>query len=200
MRAAPTRSLRSREPDRRRGPGGPTVTPEPDLLERELRVAQRIQRTLVQLAGVKAQGWEITSEYRPARSIGGDFFDVFPILDPARPRQLGVVIADYKTSELESDDEMGEKAEENARKSLQLSVYALAQRELTGRAPERVELRYVLSGAVGVSTRSEEQLERTRDRILAIAGSIRAGDFRARPSPRNCSICACRPICRESAV
>ena len=44
--------------------------------------------------GVEADGWEITSEYRPARSIGGDFFDVFPILDPARPRHLGVVIAD----------------------------------------------------------------------------------------------------------
>jgi len=112
----------------------------------------------------------------------------------------GIVIADYKTSELESDDEMGEKAEENARQSLQLSVYALAQREMTGRPPDRVELRYVLSGAVGSSTRSEEKLERTRDRILAIAESVRAGDFRARPSERSCSICACRPICRESAV
>jgi ATP-dependent exoDNAse (exonuclease V) beta subunit len=111
-----------------------------------------------------------------------------------------VVIADYKTSELESDDEMGDKAEENARQSLQLSVYALAHREMTGRAPDRVELRYVLSGAVGSSTRSEEKLERTRDRILAIAESVRAGDFRARPSERSCSICACRPICRESAV
>ncbi|HET7182895.1 MAG TPA: PP2C family protein-serine/threonine phosphatase, partial [Candidatus Limnocylindrales bacterium] len=70
------------------------MIPDPELLERELRVAQRIQRTLVQLLGVEADGWEITSEYRPARSIGGDFFDVFPILDPARPRQLGVVIAD----------------------------------------------------------------------------------------------------------
>jgi CRISPR/Cas system-associated exonuclease Cas4 (RecB family) len=111
-----------------------------------------------------------------------------------------VVIADYKTSELESDDERGEKAEENARQSLQLSVYALAHREMTGRAPDRVELRYVLSGAVGSSTRSEEKLERTRDRILAIAESVRAGDFHAKPSERNCSICACRPICRESAV
>ena len=44
--------------------------------------------------GIEADGWEITSEYRPARSIGGDFFDVFPILDQARPRHLGVVIAD----------------------------------------------------------------------------------------------------------
>jgi len=48
----------------------------------------------VLLAGVEAEGWEIASDYRPARSIGGDFFDVFPLLDPARPRQLGVVIAD----------------------------------------------------------------------------------------------------------
>jgi sigma-B regulation protein RsbU (phosphoserine phosphatase) len=63
-------------------------------LERELEVAQRIQRTLVLLAGIEAEGWEIASDYRPARSIGGDFFDVFPILDPARPRHLGVVMAD----------------------------------------------------------------------------------------------------------
>jgi serine phosphatase RsbU (regulator of sigma subunit) len=63
-------------------------------MERELRVAQRIQRTLVLLSGVEAEGWEIANDYRPARQIGGDFFDVFPLLDPARPRHLGVVIAD----------------------------------------------------------------------------------------------------------
>ena len=88
MQAAPHPWPPSREPD------GLSGSPDADLLERELRIAQRIQRTLVQLAGVEADGWEITSEYQPARSIGGDFFDVFPILDPARPRQLGVVIAD----------------------------------------------------------------------------------------------------------
>ena len=86
---APRLSRRSREPD-----GLSASSDAEGALERELRVAQRIQRTLVQLAGVEADGWEITSEYRPARSIGGDFFDVFPLLDPARPRQLGVVIAD----------------------------------------------------------------------------------------------------------
>ena len=81
---------------RRRPPGRPDRRRHRtrELLERELRVAQRIQRTLVLLTGVEADGWEIASDYRPARSIGGDFFDVFPILDPARPRQLGVVIAD----------------------------------------------------------------------------------------------------------
>lgn len=86
MRAAPTPSPRSREPDQ--------TASDAEILDRELRVAQRIQRTLVLLTGIEADGWEIASDYRPARSIGGDFFDVFPILDPARPRQLGVVIAD----------------------------------------------------------------------------------------------------------
>lgn len=71
----------------------PTET-EAELLERELQVAQRIQRTLVLLAGVEADGWEIANDYRPARSIGGDFFDVFPLLDPSKPRHLGIVIAD----------------------------------------------------------------------------------------------------------
>ena len=49
---------------------------------------------MVLLSGVEAGGWEIANDYRPARHIGGDFFDVFPLLDPDRPRQLGVVIAD----------------------------------------------------------------------------------------------------------
>src|SRR6185436_7088744 len=59
-----------------------------------LRLFQRIQRTLVLVSGVEPEGWEIANDYRPARQIGGDFFDVFPLLDPARPRHLGVVIAD----------------------------------------------------------------------------------------------------------
>jgi hypothetical protein len=58
----------------------------------------------------------------------------------------------------------------------------------------------VLSGAVGSATLTEPKLERTRDRVLAIAESVRSGKFEALPSERNCSICACRPICPESAV
>lgn len=41
---------------------------------------------------MEADGWELASDYRPARSIGGDFFDVFQL--PGRPRALGLVIAD----------------------------------------------------------------------------------------------------------
>lgn len=63
-------------------------------VDEELRVAQRIQRSLVQLPAVALAGWEIASDYRPAREIGGDFFDAFPVLGTDLPDQLCVLIAD----------------------------------------------------------------------------------------------------------
>jgi RecB family exonuclease len=108
----------------------------------------------------------------------------------------GAVLVDYKTTEVEDP----EKADREARESLQLQVYALAHRELTGRAPARLELRYVLTGEAGAAEPDEVDLEKTRARIHAIAESIRRGEFGARPGERTCSICACRPICSESAV
>lgn len=67
---------------------------EGSLLDEELRVAQRIQRSLVFLPPADLEGWEIASDYRPAREIGGDFFDVFPLLDPERGHELCLVMAD----------------------------------------------------------------------------------------------------------
>ena len=107
-----------------------------------------------------------------------------------------VALVDYKTSE--KDDE--EKADEASKKSLQLSVYALAYRELTGRLPDRLELRYVLTGTTGASSCDEERIAKARAKIEEIAAAIRSGAFDARPDARRCSICACRPICKESAV
>jgi sigma-B regulation protein RsbU (phosphoserine phosphatase) len=63
-------------------------------IDEELRVAQRIQRSLVLLPKVDLEGWEIASDYRPAREIGGDFFDAFPVLGADSPSRLCVVIAD----------------------------------------------------------------------------------------------------------
>jgi len=107
-----------------------------------------------------------------------------------------VTLVDYKTSE--KDDE--ERADEASRTSLQLSVYALAYRELSGRLPDRLELRYVLTGLTGVSGCDEERVAKVHAKIEGIAAAIRREEFDARPDARRCSICACRPICRESAV
>ncbi len=108
----------------------------------------------------------------------------------------GIVVIDYKTSEIDDP----EKADAKAKESLQLLVYALAYREMTGKTPDRLELRYVLTGDVGTVEPTEARLEKTRARIRSIADSIRAGEFEARPSEQTCSICACRPICKDSAV
>ncbi len=108
----------------------------------------------------------------------------------------GTALIDYKTSEI--DD--AERADDRAKESLQLLVYGLVYEEMTGRRPDRLELRYVLTGQVGSIVTDDARLARTRERIRAIAESVRAGKFEARPSERTCSICACRPICRESAV
>lgn len=108
----------------------------------------------------------------------------------------GVALIDYKTSEIDDQDQ----ADKEANDSLQLLVYALAYQEMAGRTPDRLELRYVLTGLAGSTTAGEARLEKTRARIQSIADSIRAGAFDARPSERTCSICACRPICKESAV
>ncbi|HYN68848.1 MAG TPA: PP2C family protein-serine/threonine phosphatase [Candidatus Eisenbacteria bacterium] len=63
-------------------------------LEQELRIARRIQRSLVQLATPAVEGWEVACDYRPARQIGGDFFDVFPVPPGPDARHLALVIAD----------------------------------------------------------------------------------------------------------
>ncbi|HEU4333879.1 MAG TPA: ATP-dependent DNA helicase [Candidatus Eisenbacteria bacterium] len=108
----------------------------------------------------------------------------------------GVTLVDYKTSEKDDD----EKADKASKESLQLSVYALAYRELTGRLPDRLELRYVLTGVTGTSECGEERVAKAKAKIEEIAAAIRREEFGARPEARRCSICACRPICRESAV
>src|SRR5204863_112697 len=72
----------------------------------------------------------------------------------------GTTITDYKTSELEDD----ESADKKARDNLQLSIYALAHKELKRVRPARLDLRYLLSGSLGTSAAAESHLERTRER------------------------------------
>jgi serine phosphatase RsbU (regulator of sigma subunit)/predicted ester cyclase len=61
-----------------------------ERVEHELRVAQRIQHALLPTDLPKLEGWGIAHDYRPAREVGGDFYD-FLSLDDGR---VGVVIGD----------------------------------------------------------------------------------------------------------
>jgi serine phosphatase RsbU (regulator of sigma subunit) len=52
-----------------------------ELLEQELEVAKRIQEATLPKALPTLEGWRIASYYRPAREVGGDFFDFFELGD-----------------------------------------------------------------------------------------------------------------------
>jgi serine phosphatase RsbU (regulator of sigma subunit)/anti-sigma regulatory factor (Ser/Thr protein kinase) len=65
-------------------------TEERERIQQELKVAALIQQTLLPRELPARAGWTIDAFYRPARAVGGDFYD-FIELDDGR---LGVVIGD----------------------------------------------------------------------------------------------------------
>jgi serine phosphatase RsbU (regulator of sigma subunit) len=62
------------------------------VLDHELAIGRRIQLSLMPRRFPNLPGWQIASAYEPAREVGGDFYDAFPLRD--RPGRIGLVVAD----------------------------------------------------------------------------------------------------------
>ena len=108
----------------------------------------------------------------------------------------GAVITDYKSSDVRDQ----RKADEKARASLQLQVYALAHEAETGELPAEVRLHFLESGVVGTARPDPARLERARSRISQAAAGIKAGEFGARPEYLACTYCPYREVCPSSAA
>ncbi len=108
----------------------------------------------------------------------------------------GTVVIDYKSSDVTEQ----KKADQRARESLQLKMYALAQKEMTGRLPARVELRFLESGLAGHHKPTEKDLGEARDAIEAAAAGIRARRFDPTPGYQTCRYCAYDQICPSTAT
>ena len=63
---------------------------ERERVEQEMRVARRIQQASLPKVVPQLEGWQITPFYRPAREVGGDFYD-FHLLSEGR---VGLVVGD----------------------------------------------------------------------------------------------------------
>jgi serine phosphatase RsbU (regulator of sigma subunit) len=63
---------------------------ERERVEQEMRVARRIQQASLPTEVPTLEGWQISPFYRPAREVGGDFYD-FHLLSGG---QLGLVVGD----------------------------------------------------------------------------------------------------------
>jgi len=109
---------------------------------------------------------------------------------------LGATIIDYKTGEVAKQ----KVADRRAAESLQLKLYALAWREMTGALPQRVELRFLESNLVGRHTPAEEDTEEAIAAVHAAAAGIRARAFEATPSYNACRHCAYNQICPYTAT
>jgi DNA helicase-2/ATP-dependent DNA helicase PcrA len=97
-----------------------------------------------------------------------------------------VEIVDYKTGKPRKDAD--------ARKNLQLSVYAIAAKEIFEWDPVRLVFHYLQNNQIQVTTRDASQLQKAEQIIQEVASELRAGHF---PAKRNfyCRSCAYKPIC-----
>src|SRR5207302_838481 len=61
-----------------------------ERLEQELRLAHLIQQQFLPRKVPDLPGWQVAAFYRPARQVGGDFYDFIDLVDG----QLGLVVGD----------------------------------------------------------------------------------------------------------
>ncbi len=97
-----------------------------------------------------------------------------------------IEVVDYKTGRAKTDSA--------ARKDLQLSLYALAAREILELNPVRLVFHYLLGNQTQVTMRDAKQLDEALDAVQEVAADIRAREFAPQPGFA-CRSCAFKPIC-----
>ena len=97
-----------------------------------------------------------------------------------------IVITDYKTGRPQS--------QEDADKSLQLSIYSLAAREKWGYQTEHLVFFNLEESGKVVTHRTDKQLEETRCKVESVAAKISAEEFTAKKG-RHCQWCGYHTIC-----
>jgi DNA helicase II / ATP-dependent DNA helicase PcrA len=97
-----------------------------------------------------------------------------------------VEIVDYKTGK--------SRKEADARRDLQLSIYAIAAKEILELNPVRLVFHYLQNNQMQATTRNAKQLDEAQKVIQEVAADIRAGSFSPKPG-YPCRTCAYEAIC-----
>jgi len=160
-----------------------------DAYQRELYERQGITELGELLAGVESAPPQVlhTEEQFSIRIGGTTLVGRIDRIDRA-PNDR-VIITDYKTGKPKTQDD--------ADRSLQLSLYALAAREKWGYQAERLVF-HNLDGNTRVSTlRSAEELEEAAQTVSEVAAQIAEGNFDPTPG-FHCSWCSYRFLCPKT--
>ena len=107
-------------------------------------------------------------------------------MDRVDQRVGGVHVCDYKTGR--------PRTEEDAEKSLQLGVYALAARELYGSVAS-LSFHNLEDNTIVTTERTRADLIDVEKKIADVSQKIRAGEFSPKKEDFKCRSCAYRPIC-----
>lgn len=101
-------------------------------------------------------------------------------------------VIDYKTGTM--------KDVKAVNKDLQLSIYALACRDLFKLPVSKLSLYYLEDQRTISTTRSPEQLEALGPELEALALSLSTSSFTPKPSVKICGFCDYRLLCEKSAI
>lgn len=98
----------------------------------------------------------------------------------------GVAIVDYKTGK--------PKSQEDADQSLQLSLYAIAAKQVWGHRVAQLIFYNLENNTAVVTTRNDAELEEAKGRVQEVAENIAGGKFAAKPGYQ-CVFCPYRNLC-----
>jgi DNA helicase II / ATP-dependent DNA helicase PcrA len=98
-----------------------------------------------------------------------------------------IEILDYKTGAPRKDSD--------AKKDLQLSIYAIAAKEILELNPVRLAFYYLQENKLQETTRDSKQLNQAQKIIQEAAADIRAAAFKPKRHFATCRSCAYQPIC-----
>jgi DNA helicase-2/ATP-dependent DNA helicase PcrA len=100
-------------------------------------------------------------------------------------------IIDYKTGRL--------KKNKSLKSDLQLSIYALAGRDVYDLPVSKLSLYFIEDNEKVSTERSHEQLEKATDEIKSLACDINKSEFEANPG-FSCKFCEYKRICNKSEI
>ncbi|MFA5059882.1 MAG: UvrD-helicase domain-containing protein [Candidatus Omnitrophota bacterium] len=107
-----------------------------------------------------------------------------------------VIIIDFKSSAVETQ----ENADRQAKESLQLSLYSLAYEKIFDQIPSYKELHFLETGLVGRAQVAAVNAEKVTEIVLKASSGIRSADFAAKPTRMACLFCAYNQICPSAEI
>lgn len=99
----------------------------------------------------------------------------------------GCAIIDYKTGK--------PKTQKDVDADLQLTLYALAVQECLGLVPETLSLYFLSTDQVISTTRTDDQMQSVKEKVLSVADAILSRKFAPKPVDFKCARCDYAALC-----